>query len=90
MEQQLAIVASRVGGVPDIVHDNENGLLIDPASPSQLLEAILKLRDDTAMRSRLGEAGRHIAAKFTASVMCENYLEIYGETLGRTIVMSGS
>jgi len=90
MEQQLAIVASRVGGVPDIVHDNENGLLIDPASPSQLLDAILKLRDDAAMRSRLGEAGERLAANFTASAMCEKYLEIYGELLGRLIVTTGS
>lgn len=90
MEQQLAIVGSRVGGVPDVVHDNENGLLIDPASPSQLLDAILELRDDAAMRSRLGQAGKRLAANFTASAMCEKYLEIYGETLGRPIVTTGS
>lgn len=83
MEQKLAIVASRVGGVPDIVHHNENGLLIEPASTGQLLDAIFRLRDDAAMRTRLGEAGMRIAADFTARAMCEKYLEIYGEALGR-------
>lgn len=90
MEQRLAIVASRVGGVPDIVHDNENGLLIDPASPSQLLDAIRTLHADAAMRSRLGQAGERIAANFTAHAMCEKYFEIYRDALGRPIVASGS
>ena len=48
MEQGLPVVASRVGGVPDIVHDRKNGLLIDPASPAQLRDAILH----AASRSR--------------------------------------
>ncbi len=86
MEQKLAIVASRVGGVPDIVHDNENGLLIEPGSPEQLLNAIIRLRGDAAMRERLGEAGMRIAASYTAGAMCEKYLEIYSETLGRPLV----
>ena len=90
MEQQLAIVASRVGGVPDIVHHDENGFLIDPASPDQLLDAIIRLRNDAATRKRFGEAGQRIAAGFTAGAMCEKYLEIYSQTLGREIVDAGS
>ena len=81
MERELAIVASRVGGVPDIVHDGENGLLIDPGSPDQLLAAIVRLKGDPSMRSRLGEAGKRIAANFTASTMCEKYLAIYREII---------
>lgn len=85
MEQQLAIVASRVGGVPDIVHHNENGLLVEPASPAALYEAIMSLRGDTVRRAEFGEAGRRIAAGFTAGAMCEKYLNIYQETLGRNL-----
>ncbi|MGD8324414.1 MAG: glycosyltransferase family 4 protein [Gammaproteobacteria bacterium] len=90
MEQRLAIVASRVGGVPDIVRHNENGLLIDSASPEQLLEAIIRLYGDAPMRKRLGEAGMRIAADFTASAMCEKYIAIYSETLGRALSSAGS
>lgn len=85
MEHRLPIVASRVGGVPDIVHENENGFLIDPASPDQLLSALLRLRADPQLRRELGSAGKKIAANFTAEVMCMKYLELYGTALGKTI-----
>jgi len=85
MEQRLAIIASRVGGVPDIVHDNENGVLIDSGSPQQLLEAILRLRGDDELRGRFGHAGSVIAARYTASAMCEKYLDIYSQALARPV-----
>ena len=87
MEQRLAIVASRVGGVPDIVRENENGLLIDPASPDQLLAAIIRLQNDASMRERFGAAGMQIARQYTASAMCEKYLEIYRAALGRSQIV---
>ena len=43
MEQKVPIIASRVGGIPEIVHDEKNGILIDPRSPNQLKAAILRL-----------------------------------------------
>lgn len=85
MAQRLAIVASRVGGVPDIVHDGENGILIDPASPQQLLAAIVRLRADDELRTRLGTAGAAVAARYTAAAMCEKYLDIYSRALSRPV-----
>jgi glycosyltransferase involved in cell wall biosynthesis len=85
MAQRLAIVASRVGGVPDIVHDEENGILIDRASPQQLLAAILRLRADDDLRIRLGKAGAAVAARYTAAAMCEKYLDIYSRALSRPV-----
>ena len=70
MEQGLPVVASRVGGVPDIVHDGKNGLLIDPASPAQLRDALLTLRADPGLRRTFGERGREFAKDFTAEAMC--------------------
>lgn len=90
MEQELPIVASRVGGVPDIVHHDENGLLIEPAAPDQLLDAIVRLQRDAGMRERFGKAGHRIAAGFTAAAMCEKYIRIYGAALGRDLVAGGS
>jgi glycosyltransferase involved in cell wall biosynthesis len=81
MEQRLPIVASRVGGVPDIVHTGENGLLIDPQRSDQLKDAILALRSDPARARALGERGAEIAKEFTASVMCDKYMALYRETL---------
>lgn len=82
MEQGLPIVASRVGGVPEIVHEGENGILIDPERPDQLKAAILRLREAPDLRDELGERGRRIARNFTADVMCRKYLGLYEAVLG--------
>jgi glycosyltransferase involved in cell wall biosynthesis len=85
MERGLPVVASRVGGVPDIVRHGENGLLIDPASPAQLRDAILALAADAAVRRAYGERGREFAKDFTSDAMCRKYLAIYESLLGRLV-----
>jgi glycosyltransferase involved in cell wall biosynthesis len=83
MEQGLPVVASRVGGVPDIVRDGENGLLIDAASPAQLRDAILKLKDNPELRRAFGGRGRTFAKDFTGEAMCRKYLALYESAVGR-------
>lgn len=83
MEQSLPVVASRVGGVPDIVLHGENGLLIDPASPVQLRDAILKLKADPELRRTLGARGRSFVNDFTSDVMWRKYIALYESVLGR-------
>jgi glycosyltransferase involved in cell wall biosynthesis len=83
MEQGLPVVASRVGGVPDIVRHDNNGVLIDPASPAQLRDAILALRADPEKRRAYGERGREFAKHFTGDVMWQKYLALYESLLGR-------
>jgi len=83
MEQGLPVVASRVGGVPDIVHHLKNGLLIDPASSAQLRDAVLTLRADPDLRRTLGQWGQVFATDFTAEVMCRKYVAVYESVVGR-------
>jgi glycosyltransferase involved in cell wall biosynthesis len=85
MDRSLPVVASRVGGVPDIVHDGENGILIDAARPDRLRDGILALCADPDRRRVLGENGREVAKNYTASVMARKYLAIYSAALGRTL-----
>jgi glycosyltransferase involved in cell wall biosynthesis len=82
MERGLPVIASRVGGVPDIVHHGENGLLIDPARPEQLRDAILELRAAPDRRRALGARGREFAKDFTAEIMWRKYLGLYEALLG--------
>ena len=77
MEQRLPIVASRVGGVPEIVHDGENGILIDPARPDQLKAALLRLHGRPDLRREFGTNGERIARRYTAEVMGRRYLDLY-------------
>ncbi|MDH3433921.1 MAG: glycosyltransferase family 4 protein [Gammaproteobacteria bacterium] len=81
MDQALPIIASRVGGLPEIVRDGENGLLIDARSPEQLQQAILRLHDDPELCSSMGARGRQFSTGFTADVMGEKYLELYRQAL---------
>lgn len=90
MEQRLPVVASRVGGVPDIVHHEDNGLLIDPASPDQLREAILRLRRDPELRRAYGTRGCELAKSFTSEAMWRKYLALYESVLGTPVEGQGA
>lgn len=77
MEQGLPLIATPVGGVPRIVHEDVNGMLIAVDDPRQLAAAILKLKLDPGLRARLGVTGRQIAVHHTPPQMAQSYLEIY-------------
>jgi glycosyltransferase involved in cell wall biosynthesis len=82
MEQGVPVIASRVGGLPDIVHHGENGLLIEPARQDQLRDAILDLRGEPERRRAMGARGREVAKDFTADAMCRKYMDLYEAVLG--------
>ncbi|MGH8454693.1 MAG: glycosyltransferase family 4 protein [Nevskiales bacterium] len=75
----LPIVASRVDGIPDIVHDGDNGLLLPAADEAALAQAIARLADDPGLRERLGASGRRIAADYVPESMAQRYLALYRE-----------
>jgi glycosyltransferase involved in cell wall biosynthesis len=77
MAQGLPLIVTPVGGVPRIVHDGQNGLMIDVDNPAQLADAILKLKLDPELRGRFGARGRQIAVLHTPPQMAQSYLEIY-------------
>ncbi len=54
----LPVVATDVGGIPEIVVDGETGLLVPPEDPASLAKALERLIGDPGLRSRLGAAGR--------------------------------
>lgn len=76
-----AVAASRVGGVPEIVLDNETGLLVPSDDVPALTAAITRLAADSALRQTLGSAGRIRAQAFDWSAIAAQYLEIYQSSL---------
>ena len=58
-----ATVATRAGGITDIVDDQVNGLIVDESSPSQIARAIRRIVDDRAFAEKLGTAGRAKAVR---------------------------
>jgi L-malate glycosyltransferase len=51
------ILATRVGGIPDVVAEGETALLVEPYQPDKLADAIVELTNDPERRTRMGEAG---------------------------------
>ena len=52
------VIGSRVGGIPDLVRDGENGLLVEPDDPAALAKAILRVLSDPELAARLGAEAR--------------------------------
>ena len=84
MDQRLPIVASNVGGVSEIVHDGNNGILIEPAQPRQLQAAILHLYHAPELRSEMGRRGQLLSKRFTAKIMQEKYMLLYKSALKKS------
>ena len=82
MDYALPIVATRVGGIPDLIRDGVNGLLVQPENPDQLRYALLRIVDDPALARRLGDAGRQRVQDFSPERMAERYLEVYQPLIG--------
>ena len=73
----LPIVATKVGGIPEIVKDKENGFLIDPKSPMQISEKVCLLLDNEQLRKRIFIENKNRAKKFGWDAVCNRLEEIY-------------
>jgi len=67
MAMELAVVSTSVSGIPEVIQNGINGLLVKPGDAAALATAIGCLLDDAALRRRLGEAGRHTVATMFCS-----------------------
>lgn len=84
MAAERPIVATRAGGIPEVVTDGETGLLVAPRDARALADAILALLRDADRRSRLARAGhRRVAERFSVDRMVEGTLDVYGRVAGR-------
>jgi len=75
------IVASNVGGIPDLVIHNKNGFLAPPKNPEELAKYIEILLCNKEKREGMGQAGKEIALNFSAENMVERITKLYKELL---------
>lgn len=75
----LPIVATEVGGIPDVVVDGKNGLLVPAGDATALHEAIAALHSDPARRVAMAAANKDAARAYHPSVMAARYVDIYRE-----------
>ncbi len=76
-----SIVASNIGGIPDLVIHEKNGFLVTPENPKELAKYIQVLLEDKNKREKMGLAGKEIAMNFSAESMIEKISSLYEELL---------
>jgi glycosyltransferase involved in cell wall biosynthesis len=78
MNHGTPVVASRIGGIPDIVEDGVSGLLVPPADAAALAAAIRRVLSDPALARRLGEGGRRrLHDRFSWRAIVQRWLDLY-------------
>ncbi len=75
----LPVVATRAGGIPEMVQDGQNGLLVTPRNPEALAGALERILKDAHLRTRLGQNARRSVQAFSYETMVHKHLELYRE-----------
>ena len=83
MAAGLPVIASRVGAVPDLVADGDEGLLVPPGDVSRLAQALHYALDRPEWRAEAGARGRQRAGSFTWHAMAQRNLDIMERDLAR-------
>jgi glycosyltransferase involved in cell wall biosynthesis len=78
MASRLPVVATQVGGIPEVVVNEETGLLVPPRNPSALANAILRIYANQGWGAELGQSGYELAhKKFSAEAMASKIIDAY-------------
>jgi glycogen synthase len=83
MQAGLPIVASKTGGIPDVIEDGVNGMLVPPGDPGALARAIDRLLADRDLACRLSEGAKERGKDYDWEMLAERVLAVYrGVTAG--------
>jgi len=90
MAAGLPVIATRVGGNPELVEDGRSGWLFQPGDVSDLAARLERLAFDAGLRSALGQAARHRAvSQFSLEDMVARYSDLYVELARRRGILAG-
>ena len=78
---ELPVIGARAGGIPDIIQDGENGLLIEPGDARTLAQAIISIRDDQTLRDTLRKGAETSLKDFAIEVCAKRYDGLYQNLL---------
>jgi len=84
MACEKTVIASKIGGIPTVIEDNSDGILIEPGNLKELQEKILKVLRDEKLARKLGRnARKKVVERFSLDRMVEETIKVYEEVLGR-------
>jgi glycosyltransferase involved in cell wall biosynthesis len=90
MARRVPVVASAVGGIPEVIRSGVDGILVPPAEPAALADALGSLLADPALRRRIGEAGyATVRDRFSIDAQVKRIELVYDEELARAGVVVG-
>jgi glycosyltransferase involved in cell wall biosynthesis len=79
----VPVVATAVGGIPEVVEDGVTGILVPPGQPAAVADAVTRLLSDPAAARAMGEAARErVEREFTLERMVAGHLAVYESLLG--------
>jgi N-acetyl-alpha-D-glucosaminyl L-malate synthase BshA len=85
MACEVPVIASRVGGVPEVVTDGETGFLSEVGDVEKMSEDAARLLTDPALRSEMGKRARESAiSRYRTDIVIPQYIEFYERVLGKT------
>lgn len=79
-----AVVATKVGGIPDIVHDGETGILVKPDDAGAAADALEQLLEDMQLREHLAKAAVQHVRAYDWGKISEKYRKVYEEMINRS------
>lgn len=81
----LPVIASAVGGLNDLLENNDTGILVPPANPQSLAKAIISLMSNSAARERMGSSAKNFALKFSWDEVARQTENVYKSLYFSTI-----
>lgn len=81
MSYGLPVVASKVGGIPELIQEDKNGLLVDPEDIPAITKKLLNLCQNKELRDKLGRTAQESSQNYSLEKMLEAYDSIYSKTL---------
>ena len=82
MASGVPVIGSNTGGIPDIIKDGVNGLLVQPGDPKALADAIIRILNDQALADRFREAGiKTVSERFSWDRIGDQFTTVYQEVL---------
>lgn len=82
MQAKIPIIATRVGGIPEVLQDGNVGLLVEPRRPDAIAQAVMALHSDEKLADELtGKAYHRVIIDFSSKTMAQKYLDLYSRLI---------